>query len=141
MLGDQQAALVGQTCYSVGEAKNTYGTGAFTLLNTGTTPATSDNGLLSTILWQIGEGGETVYALEGAVFVAGAAVQWLRDGLGVIATSSEVEALAAQADRDAGVVVGPSTRPARARMSTSGTAAMSRCMVSLSAPCRSAAAG
>jgi len=88
-------------------AKNTYGTGAFALLNTGATPVASEHGLLSTILWQLGEEGETVYALEGSVFVAGAAVQWLRDGLKVITASADVEQLAAAGDRDSGVVVVP----------------------------------
>ncbi len=105
--GDQMAATFGQACLSPGMAKNTYGTGAFALLNTGTSPVASEHGLLSTILWQLGETGETVYALEGAVFVAGAAVRWLRDGLGAIEHSADVEALAAGGDRDSGVVVVP----------------------------------
>ena len=88
-------------------AKNTYGTGAFALLNTGTARVPSDHGLLSTVLWQLGEGGETVYALEGSVFVAGAAVQWIRDGLKAIAASADIERLAAGGDRDSGVVVVP----------------------------------
>jgi glycerol kinase len=101
------AATFGQACLTPGMAKNTYGTGAFALLNTGTTPVVSRHGLLSTILWQLGETGETVYALEGSVFVAGAAVQWLRDGLKAIKASKDVEQLAAAGDRDAGVVVVP----------------------------------
>jgi glycerol kinase len=105
--GDQMAATFGQACLQPGMAKNTYGTGAFALLNTGTAPVVSGHGLLSTILWQLGEEGETVYALEGSVFVAGAAVQWLRDGLRAIEASADVEALAARGDRDAGVVVVP----------------------------------
>ncbi len=105
--GDQMAATFGQACLTPGMAKSTYGTGAFALLNTGTEAATSEHGLLSTILWQLGEEGEAVYALEGAVFVAGAAVGWLRDGLGIIERSADVEGLAARADRDAGVVVVP----------------------------------
>ncbi|RKY16360.1 MAG: glycerol kinase [Planctomycetota bacterium] len=105
--GDQMAATFGQACLSPGMAKNTYGTGAFALLNTGTAPVASEHGLLSTILWQLGEDGETIYALEGAVFVAGAAVQWLRDGLKVIGKSADVEALAARGSRDSGVVVVP----------------------------------
>jgi len=105
--GDQQAATFGQACLAPGMAKNTYGTGAFALLNTGTRPIASDHGLLSTILWQLGDGGETVYALEGSVFVAGAAVQWLRDGLRVIESSADVEHLAAQGRRDSGVVMVP----------------------------------
>ena len=105
--GDQMAATFGQACLEPGMAKNTYGTGAFALLNTGTQPMASEHGLLSTILWQLGEEGETVYALEGSVFVAGAAVQWLRDGLKAIAASKDVEELAARGDRDSGVVVVP----------------------------------
>jgi glycerol kinase len=105
--GDQMAATFGQACLTPGMAKNTYGTGAFALLNTGTAPVASQHGLLSTILWQLGEDGETVYALEGSVFVAGAAVQWLRDGLKAIKASEDVERLAAAGDRDAGVVVVP----------------------------------
>jgi glycerol kinase len=99
--GDQQAALFGQACFTPGEAKNTYGTGCFLLTNTGTKPVASKAGLLTTVAWQIGD--ETTYALEGAVFVAGAAVQWLRDGLGIITNSSEVEALALSV-RDSGGV-------------------------------------
>jgi glycerol kinase len=90
--GDQQAALFGQACFEPGMAKNTYGTGCFMLMNTGRTPQVSANRLLTTIAWDV-EGRH--YALEGAVFVAGAVVQWLRDGLGFITTSAEVEALAA----------------------------------------------
>ncbi len=105
--GDQMAATFGQACLRPGMAKNTYGTGAFALLNTGTEPATSEHGLLSTILWQLGEQGSVAYALEGAVFVAGAAVQWLRDGLHVIERSTDVETLAATADRGSGVMVVP----------------------------------
>ena len=82
--GDQQAATFGQACLAPGSAKNTYGTGAFILLNTGSRPVASAHGLLSTVLWQLGEGAALAYALEGAVFVAGAAVQWLRDGLRAI---------------------------------------------------------
>jgi len=105
--GDQMAATFGQACLTPGMAKNTYGTGAFALLNTGTTPVPSHHGLLSTILWQLGEEGETVYALEGSVFVAGAAVQWIRDGLKAIEASAQVEELAARGNRDNGVVVVP----------------------------------
>ncbi len=103
--GDQQAALFGQTCFAVGEAKCTYGTGAFVLVNTGTTPVESDNGLLTTVAWKIGD--ETVYALEGSAFIAGAAVQWLRDGLGIIESSGEIEALARQVSSSGGVVFVP----------------------------------
>jgi len=94
LAGDQQAALFGQGAIQPGDAKCTYGTGAFVLLNTGDKPAISEWGLLSTVAWQH-PSGERVYALEGSVFVAGAAVQWLRDGLGIIETAAEVEALAA----------------------------------------------
>jgi glycerol kinase len=105
--GDQQAATFGQACLAPGRAKNTYGTGAFALLNTGSRSVASQHGLLSTILWQLGEGGEVVYALEGSVFAAGAAVRWLRDGLRIIEHSADVERLASQGDREAGVVVVP----------------------------------
>src|SRR5215213_1914064 len=87
--GDQQAALFGQACFDVGQAKNTYGTGSFLLMNTGREAVPSPSHLLTTIGWGIG--GELTYALEGAVFVTGSAVQWLRDGLGIIKESSEVE--------------------------------------------------
>jgi glycerol kinase len=90
--GDQQAALFGQACHSAGEAKNTYGTGSFVLLNTGTSAPEPGEGLLTTVAW--GLGGEVDYALEAAVFVTGAAVQWLRDGLGLVAEAAETEALA-----------------------------------------------
>jgi glycerol kinase len=90
--GDQQAALFGQACYSPGTSKCTYGTGSFVLTNTGTTPVRSDAGLLSTVAWDLGDG--LVYALEGAIFVTGAAVQWLRDGLGLIDSANEIEGLA-----------------------------------------------
>ena len=92
-LGDQQAATVGQVCFSVGEAKNTYGTGNFMLLNTGTTPTPSKTGLLTTVCYKLGDTAP-VYALEGSVAVTGSAVQWLRDQLGIITSAGEVEALA-----------------------------------------------
>jgi len=92
-LGDQQAATMGQACFAVGEAKNTYGTGNFMLLNTGETPTPSKNGLLTTACYKLGEAA-AVYALEGSVAVTGSAVQWLRDQLGIITTAGEVEALA-----------------------------------------------
>ncbi len=95
--GDQQAALFGQACYGEGRAKNTYGTGSFLLMNTGTTPAQSENRLLTTIAWGIGDEAPE-YALEGAIFVTGSAVQWLRDGLGIIEHASETEALARSLD-------------------------------------------
>jgi glycerol kinase len=92
MAGDQQAALFGQACFAPGESKCTYGTGSFVLVNTGPALVRSDAGLLTTVAWDLGDG--LVYALEGAVFVTGAAVQWLRDGLGLIANAAESEALA-----------------------------------------------
>ncbi len=94
-LGDQQAATVGQVCFAKGEAKNTYGTGNFLLLNTGTEPVRSQNGLLTTVCYRFGEE-KPVYALEGSIAVTGSAVQWLRDQLGIIAEAGEIEALAAQ---------------------------------------------
>jgi len=100
ILGDQQAALFGQACFARGTAKNTYGTGCFVLMNTGGAPTYSKHRLVSTIAW---ERGQRTYALEGSVFVAGAVVQWLRDGLGVIAKAEEVEALAASVPDTAGV--------------------------------------
>src|SRR5688500_11229346 len=103
--GDQQAALFGQTCFAPGAAKNTYGTGCFALLNTGERPVVSSHGLLTTLAWRIAD--RTAYALEGAVFVAGAAVQWLRDGLGVIAAAAETEALARSVPDAAGVYFVP----------------------------------
>ena len=91
--GDQQAALFGQTCFAAGEAKNTYGTGCFLLVNTADRAASASGGLLTTVAWDIGDG--VRYALEGSAFITGAAVQWLRDGLGIIATAAETESLAA----------------------------------------------
>lgn len=91
--GDQQAALFGQCCFEVGSCKNTYGTGGFLLMNTGENAVRSKNGLLTTVGWQIGN--QTTYVLEGSVFVCGAAIQWLRDGLGLLATAAESEQLAA----------------------------------------------
>lgn len=95
--GDQQAALFGQACYETGMAKNTYGTGSFVLMNTGQTPTRSEQSLLTTIAWGIGDD-PVEYALEGAIFVTGAAVQWLRDGLGIIKDAAETEALAQSLD-------------------------------------------
>lgn len=103
--GDQQAALFGQVCTQKGMAKNTYGTGCFMLMNTGTEPMKSENKLLTTIAWQLG--GKTEYALEGSVFIGGAVVQWLRDGLGVIQKSEDVEALAAKVDSSDGIYLVP----------------------------------
>ncbi len=105
MAGDQQAALFGQACFDSGEGKCTYGTGAFLLVNTGTAPVQSRNGLLTTVAWQLG--GTTHYALEGSAFIAGAAVQWLRDGLGMFRESPEIEALAASVPDSGGVVFVP----------------------------------
>src|SRR5512138_813875 len=102
MAGDQQAALFGQACFEPGEAKCTYGTGAFLLQNTGPEPVFSSRGLLTTVAWSVG--GEVTYALEGSSFIAGAAVQWLRDGLGIIEKAGDVEALARKV-KDAGDVV------------------------------------
>jgi len=101
--GDQQAALFGQTCFEVGEAKCTYGTGSFLLVNSGKKAIHSKSGVLTTIAWKLGEKGPLIYALEGSAFVSGAAVQWLRDGLGIISQSHEIEALAQQVDSTDGV--------------------------------------
>jgi glycerol kinase len=103
--GDQQAALFGQACLDPGDAKCTYGTGAFLVVNTGAQRVRSRHGLLTTVAWQIGS--ELSYALEGSCFVAGAAVQWLRDGLGLIRSSGEVEALARSVESSEGVVFVP----------------------------------
>jgi len=105
-LGDQQAAIVGQTCFSPGEAKNTYGTGCFMLLNTGEAIVPSKNGLLTTVAYKMGES-PAVYALEGSIALAGALVQWLRDNLGIINTSAEVETLANTVEDSGGVYVVP----------------------------------
>jgi glycerol kinase len=103
--GDQQAALFGQVCTQPGMVKNTYGTGCFMLMNTGEKPIHSKNNLLTTVAWRIGN--RTEYALEGSIFIAGAVVQWLRDGLGIIRQSSEVEALAASVPDTGGVYLVP----------------------------------
>ncbi len=105
LAGDQQSALFGQACFEPGEAKCTYGTGAFILMNTGGAPVASTAGLLTTVAWQIP--GELAFALEGSAFIAGAAVQWLRDGLGFFTSASEIEALAASVPDSGGVVVVP----------------------------------
>lgn len=115
--GDQQAALYGQDCTDTGDAKCTYGTGAFLLMNVGPRPIPSQRGLLSTVAWTLGEDGRpgktlvpstrTAYALEGSAFIAGALVQWLRDGLGIIAKASEVEALARSVPDSGGVTIVP----------------------------------
>ena len=103
--GDQQAALFGQMCTEPGAVKNTYGTGCFLLMNSGERPIMSSNNLLTTVAWKIGD--KVNYALEGSIFVAGSVVQWLRDGLGIIKSSSEVEALAASVPDNGGVYFVP----------------------------------
>lgn len=103
--GDQQAALFGQMCIDTGDVKNTYGTGCFCIMNTGTTPVQSKNKMLTTIGYQLN--GEVHYALEGSVFVAGAAVQWLRDQLGIISSAPEIEALAETVENNGGVTFIP----------------------------------
>jgi glycerol kinase len=105
-LGDQQAALFGQTCFGVGEAKNTYGTGCFMLLNTGREPKASQNGLLTTVAYQLG-GAPACYALEGSIPIAGALVQWLRDNLGLIAQAAEIETLARTVEDNGGAYFVP----------------------------------
>ena len=101
--GDQQAALFGQTCFEPGESKNTYGTGCFLLVNTGDKPVFSDNGILTTVAWQIGD--KVTYALEGSVFVGGAVVQWIRDEMHLIESASEAEGVALQSHRSRVYVV------------------------------------
>ena len=103
--GDQHAALFGQACYDPGMVKSTYGTGCFLLMNTGREPCPSESGLLTTVAWQIGS--ETTYAREGSVFIGGAVIQWLRDGLGLIESAAESEAVAASVPDTAGVVLVP----------------------------------
>ncbi len=105
MIGDQQGALFGQACFEAGMAKSTYGTGAFVLLNTGDKAVLSDSGMLTTVGWNLD--GRTTYALEGSAFIAGAAVQWLRDQLGFVKSAAEIEALAAQVPDAGGVVFVP----------------------------------
>ena len=105
-LGDQQAALVGQTCFDMGEAKNTYGTGCFLLLNTGTTPTVSRQGLLTTLGYQINDQAP-VYCLEGSIAITGALVQWLRDNLGLISSAPEIEALAQTVEDNGGAYFVP----------------------------------
>ena len=105
-LGDQQAALVGQTCFNPGEAKNTYGTGCFMLLNTGNRMIYSSRGLLTTLAYQFGDT-PAVYALEGSIAITGALVQWMRDNLGLISTSAEIESLASLVDDNGGIYFVP----------------------------------
>lgn len=103
--GDQQASLFGQACFDPGDAKNTYGTGGFLLMNTGETPVESSNGLVTTIAWRIG--GKTIYALEGSIFVAGAAIQWLRDEIGLVETAPDSEGCAMAVEDTNGVYLVP----------------------------------
>ena len=107
--GDQQAALFGQACFEPGQAKNTYGTGSFVLMNVGSTCPEPVDGLLTTVAWTLDEGGEwqTTYAYEGAIFVTGAAIQWLRDGLSIIDDAAETGPLAESIDDTGGVVFVP----------------------------------
>jgi glycerol kinase len=105
-LGDQQAALFGQTCFSVGEAKNTYGTGNFLLLNTGTEPVPSKSGLITTLAYKIGDQ-PAVYCLEGSIAITGALVQWLRDNIGLVSSAPEIENLAKTVDDNGGVYFVP----------------------------------
>ncbi|BDM68879.1 glycerol kinase 2 [Streptomyces nigrescens] len=105
-LGDQQAAVFGQTCYGVGEAKNTYGTGSFLLLNTGNRPVASKSGLLTTMGYQLG-GEDPVYCLEGSIAITGALVQWFRDQLGIISSAEEIESLAASVPDNGGAYIVP----------------------------------
>src|SRR5260370_25519198 len=106
ILGDQQAALVGQACFHAGEVKNTYGTGCFLLMNTGERPVPSNFGLLTTVAYKLG-GGTAHYALEGGVAIAGALVQWLRDNLGIIENSADVQTLARTVTDNGGVYFVP----------------------------------
>jgi glycerol kinase len=103
--GDQQAALFGQACFAQGDTKNTYGTGSFILMNAGTTCPVPAEGMLTTVAWRLG--GVATYAVEGSIFVTGAAVQWLRDGLGIISESREIETLAGRVTDSGGVVFVP----------------------------------
>jgi glycerol kinase len=105
MAGDQQSALFGQACFDVGDVKCTYGTGAFVLVNIGDKPLASQFGLLTTVAWKVGD--EVTYALEGSAFIAGAAVQWLRDGLGLIENAADIEPLAASVASSEGVYFVP----------------------------------
>ena len=101
--GDQQAALFGQCCFETGEMKNTYGTGAFLLMNTGDKPYMTTNGLITTIAWGIGD--KVTYALEGSVFTCGAAIQWLRDGLRIIESAQDSEYYASKVKDSGGVLI------------------------------------
>ncbi|RYD84230.1 MAG: hypothetical protein EOP61_40390, partial [Sphingomonadales bacterium] len=105
MAGDQQAATIGQACFAKGDTKATFGTGAFVLTNAGTTPPSSKNRLLSTVLWQLGS--RRTYAIEGSVFVAGSLIQWLRDSVKLIETAPETEAIAKSVPDNGGVYLVP----------------------------------
>ena len=105
MAGDQQAALFGQCCFTPGSLKNTYGTGAFLLMNTGDTPYTKNNGLLTTVAWRLN--GKVTYATEGSVFTCGAAIQWLRDGLRIIESAQDSEYYASKVPDSGGVMIVP----------------------------------
>ncbi len=105
--GDQQAALFGQACFTPGDIKNTYGTGCFTLMNTGSSAVRSKNGLVSSVAWVLGEDKKPVYALEGSVFNGGSTIQWIRDELGLISSSPECDVLAAEVPDSGGVVIVP----------------------------------
>jgi glycerol kinase len=108
MAGDQQAALFGQTCFTPGMAKNTYGTGCFMLMNTGDQPVVSQHQLLSTVAWRtVGAQSRACYALEGSIFIGGAVVQWLRDGLGIVKSADEIETLARSVNDCGGVYMVP----------------------------------
>jgi glycerol kinase len=106
MLGDQQAAMVGQVCFDIGEAKNTYGTGNFLLMNTGTQPRFSESGLITTVAYRFGSE-KAAYALEGSIAITGALVQWLRDNLGIIRSAGEADALAESVADNGGVYIVP----------------------------------
>ena len=116
MAGDQQAALVGQACFTPGLVKSTYGTGCFALMNTGDRPVISANRMLTTIAYRLA--GETIYALEGAIFVAGAAVKWLRDGVGLITHASHTDDMATLVADDHGLIW---SRPSSAWVHRIGT--------------------
>ena len=121
-LGDQQAATFGQACLSVGEAKNTYGTGNFMLLNTGTEKVPSKNGLLTTVCYKIGDQA-AVYALEGSIAVTGSLVQWLRDNLGLIGSAPEIETLAKTVEDNGGAYFVPGVLRACSRRTGAATPA------------------
>ena len=124
-LGDQQAATFGQACFDVGEAKNTYGTGNFMLINTGTEPVQSKSGLLTTVGYKIGDN-DAIYCLEGSIAITGALVQWLRDNLKLIKAAPEVEELAKSVDDNGGLYIVPAfCGPVRSRTGSPTPAACS----------------